>query len=125
MKNKELRMRVVRLAGICFGTLIVFSLASCRQVDEREMTVALPGVTAADTNKVASAIRSMQGIRSETIRFDLEKRVMTVRYDSMQCRRKNVEIAIAELGFDANEIKAIPPDTTSESPATPAAGLKK
>ncbi|MBQ7189945.1 MAG: hypothetical protein IJR99_11080 [Kiritimatiellae bacterium] len=112
MKSKKLCM--VRMSGICFGTMLMFSLVSCRQVDEREMTVELPGVTAADTNKVASAIRSMQGIRPETIRFDLEKKVMTVRYDSMQCRRKNVEIAIAEVGFDANEIKAIPPEQKPE-----------
>lgn len=113
--NKKLRM--AQMAGICFGALLMFSLVSCRQVDEREMTVALPGVTAADTNKVAAAIRSMQGIRPETIRFDLEKKVMTVRYDSMQCRRKNVEIAIAEVGFDANEIKAIPPEQKPEGQA--------
>lgn len=89
--------------GLCL------TLAGCRQVDEREMTVNLPGVkTEADQDKVRAALAPLNGVRKESVAFDMNGHTMRVRYDSMQVAHKNIEIAIAEAGFDANEIKAIP-----------------
>ena len=95
-----------------FVTLLCAALfaAGCRVSDIREMTVALPGLAGeADQAKITQAIESLPGIQKESLRFDLQAKTLTLRYDSMQVAHKNVEIAIAEAGYDANGIRAITP----------------
>lgn len=83
-------------------------LAGCRQRDEREMTVKIPGVTTAeDRAAVRGALRPLGGVLHDSLVFDGTNHTLRLRYDSMQVAHKNIEIAIAEAGFDANEIKAL------------------
>jgi copper chaperone CopZ len=93
-----------------FGIVI---LSGCRVSDYREMTVNVPGMASeADAQRILAALSPLNGLDKNNTTFDLSGRTVRVRYDSMQVARKNIEIAIAEAGFDANTIKAIPKATT-------------
>ena len=87
----------------------LFVVTGCRREDLREMKISLPGVvTAADRAAVLRAVDGLTGIDKKTMVFDEAKKELRMFYDSMQIRRKNVEIAIAEAGYDANEVPAVP-----------------
>ncbi|HRR32597.1 MAG TPA: heavy-metal-associated domain-containing protein [Kiritimatiellia bacterium] len=84
--------------------------AGCRVSDVREMEVRVPAMASeADVQKVRSALSQLGGIDHEKLVFDIDGRTVKVRYDSMVVAHKNIEIAIAEAGYDANDIKAIAP----------------
>jgi copper chaperone CopZ len=85
----------------------VLSIAGCRVSDVREMTVNVPGmVSESDVQKVRAALAPLGGIDKEKTVYDAETRTVIVHYDSMLIAHKNIEIAIAEAGYDANGIAA-------------------
>lgn len=82
-------------------------LSGCRVTDEREMTIRLPGLSSeADQAKITGAVSALPGVDMQRLAFDRKGRTLTVRYDSMRVAQKNIEIAIAEAGYDANGIPA-------------------
>lgn len=83
-------------------------VTGCRVSDIREMTVKVPAMASeADVQKVRSALAPLAGVDKEKTVCDVKTHIVTVRYDSMQVAHKNIEIAIAEAGYDANGIAAI------------------
>ena len=89
------------------GTL----LSGCRISDLREITVSVPGMASeTDVQRIRAALSPLAGLDKENTFFDIEGRVIRVRYDSMNIANKNIEITIAEAGYDANSIKAIRKD---------------
>ena len=83
-------------------------LAGCRVSDVREMTVKVPDMAAeSDVQQVRAALAPLIGIDKDKTVFDVATRTIKVRYDSMQIAHKNIEIAIAEAGYDANGISAV------------------
>lgn len=89
-------------------TLGALALSGCRVSDVRDMTVNVPGMTSeADAQRIRTALSPLSGIDREHTSFDIAGRTVRVRYDSMVIAHKNIEIAIAEAGYDANLIKAI------------------
>ena len=48
----------------------------------------------------------IQGVLPDQTRVDLEKRAVTVTYDSLLTALKNIEFTIANAGFQANEVPA-------------------
>lgn len=88
--------------------LALTMLVGCRVSDVREMTVQVPGmVSEADKQHVQAALTPLVGVEKDKVVFDLAGHTVRVRYDSMQIAHKNIEIAIAEAGYDANGIPAI------------------
>ena len=86
----------------------VLAIAGCRESDVRTMTVNVPGmVEASDVEKVRAALVPLGGVDKEKTVYDAKTRTVTVSYDSMVIAHKNIEIAIAEAGYDANKIPAI------------------
>jgi len=86
--------------------------SGCRVSDQREMTVNVPGMASeADAQRIRAALSPLNGLDKDKTTFDISGRAVRVRYDSMQIAHKNIEIAIAEAGYDANAIKAIPKNT--------------
>jgi Copper chaperone len=86
---------------------VALLVAGCRVSDKREMTVNLPGMASqADIETVRKAVTALPGIEKDSLAFSNGR--LTLTYDSMQVAKKNIEIAIAEAGFDANGIKAVP-----------------
>ena len=85
----------------------VLLAAGCRQKDYRTAEVRVPNVVnEACEKRVRDALASLKGIELQTLAVD--NGVLTVSYDSMQLGLKNIEHAIKDAGFDANEFPADP-----------------
>lgn len=88
--------------------LVSLSLCGCRIRDERELIIDVPQMkTEQDAAKVRNSLLPLPGVDLKTAVFDHQNHRVTVSFDSMVVAHKNIEIAIAEAGFDANEIDAI------------------
>lgn len=99
----------MRIVFLLFTVAVLF-LGGCRVKDVREMTISLPGVQSeADLQKIRASLGSMVGVDQTSLRFDLAKKVLSLKYDSMIIAHKNIEITIAEAGYQANEIAPAPP----------------
>jgi copper chaperone CopZ len=80
--------------------------ASCRKTDVRTVVIRVPQMRSeACAERVKDALQQARyGVRQDTLRVDLERRTITIDYDSMQLSIKNIEFIVAEAGFDANEV---------------------
>lgn len=78
--------------------------AGCRRIDEREFAIAVPAMTAADTNAIVQVLKGQCGVRGETVRADLDRKTVSLVYDSMLTARKNLEFALAGEGYEANGV---------------------
>jgi hypothetical protein len=61
-------------------------------------------MTPADRVLIEGAISRYGGIDKTSYVYDAEARTLTLRYDSMQLAKKNIEIAIARAGFAVNGV---------------------
>jgi copper chaperone CopZ len=85
--------------------LIILGLAACRTQDVRIKTIRIPEVkTEAARVVVSNALAQLEGVVGTSIRF--EAGTVTVTYDSMKLALKNMEFAIADAGFSANDTPA-------------------
>ena len=99
MKNPMLVFSVVLLAAS--------TLCGCRLRDERTVVISTPGIhNEACVNRATREIAKLHGVDMAKLEFDTKARTVTVVYDSMQLGLKNLEHAICDAGFDANELKA-------------------
>ena len=97
---------------------LVFSLAvscgllmlcgGCRIKDNRVHEIKVPQMQSTeDVTRIRTALAVLKGLQHKECIFDLNTRTVTVPFDSMVVAHKNIEIAIAEAGYDANTIKAM------------------
>lgn len=92
------------MSVLCVAVLVA---VGCRRVDVREFTVDVPEATAADEPALRAALAPYGGIDSknpESVCFDAAKHQLTIRYDSMQLAKKNIELSLAAAGFTANGV---------------------
>lgn len=88
-------------------SILLAVVAGCRQQDFRTAEVKVPTViNSACEKRVYEALSNIKGIEMDTLAFN--DGVLTVRYDSMMLGLKNIEHAIKDAGFDANEFPADP-----------------
>ncbi len=79
----------------------------CRVTDVRELTVNVPGMASdSDVERIRKALSPLNGVNKEQAVFDVKGHTIKVSYDSMVVATKNIELAIAEAGYDANGITA-------------------
>lgn len=83
---------------------VVFALVGCRRTDVRSFAVLVPQATEADVPALVAALDKFGGVEKSTIKFDATTHRLTMRYDSMQLAKKNIEMAIAAIGFKANDV---------------------
>ncbi len=57
---------------------------------------------------VLHAMRTIPGVDTNSVRLDFTKHTVTVRYESLVASLKNIEMAIADAGFSANDVPANP-----------------
>jgi copper chaperone CopZ len=92
---------------VVLTALTLLLLAGCRKQDLRTVTIRVPAMhNAACTNVVVEALVRVQSIPRDWIRADAEHGTVTVTYDSMQRSLRNLEFAIADAGFQANDTPA-------------------
>lgn len=83
---------------------LILALAGCRRTDVRSFAVDVPQATEADLPALKASLDRYAGVDKSTIKFDAAARRLTLRYDSMQIAKKNIEMAIAGAGFTANGV---------------------
>lgn len=83
---------------------LILALAGCRRTDVRAFAVDVPQATEADVPALVASLAQYGGVDKSTIKFDAAKRRLTMKYDSMQIAKKNIEMAIAGAGFTANGV---------------------
>ena len=83
---------------------VVLALAGCRRTDVRDFAIETPEATQADMAAIAAALAPYGGVDKSSIAFDASARRVTLKYDSMQIAKKNIEMAIAKAGFTANGV---------------------
>lgn len=90
--------------------LLAAASVSCRQRDLRTVRIDVPEMkNEACVAVVRKALSDVSGQRGDMIRsvaVDLPSRSVKVTYDSLKLSLKNIEFAIAEGGFRANDIPA-------------------
>ncbi len=84
---------------------LVLGLAACRTQDVRTKVIQIPDVRNETARVIVSnALAQLEGVIPTSIRFDAG--TVTVTYDSMKLALKNMEFAIADAGFAANDTPA-------------------
>ncbi len=92
--------------------------AGCRRSDPRQAMIDVPAMRGPACAKIVrEALHRVHGIDRNNIEVDMERRRVLVPYDSMIVALKNLEHAIADAGFDANDIPANP-DAQARLPET-------
>ncbi len=85
---------------ILLTSLILAFLGGCRREDIREFSVDLPKLTIADQSKVVAALAPYGGVDKTSYRWDMKKKTLTLKYDSMQIARTNIRMAIESAGVE-------------------------
>ncbi len=83
---------------------LAFAAAGCTREDMRDFTVDVPQATEADVPALVASLARYNGVDRATIAFDAATRRLSLKYDSMQLAKKNIEMAIAAAGFTANGV---------------------
>ena len=88
--------------------LALFACAGCRQKDVRDFTVDVPALVQEKEAEVSGALRAAlvacSGVEMASLQFDAANHRVTLKYDSMQTAKKNIEMAIAKAGYAANGV---------------------
>ncbi len=86
-----------KLAFIALS-IVLACTGGCRREDIREFSVEMPVLTAADQPKVVAALAPYGGVDKSSYRWDMAKKTLTLKYDSMQIARTNIRMAIEKAG---------------------------
>lgn len=79
-------------------------LAGCRRTDVRDFEISVPAMTQASETVIRQALAKYAGVEQNSYRFDHAAKKVFLRYDSMQIAKKNIEMAIAAAGLEANGV---------------------
>ena len=88
--------------------MAVIAIAGCRRKDFREVTIDVPGMTADNKQTIRDALFFYDGVVRESLKFDLEKKQLTLRFDSLKVAQTNLRMAIEQKGIAVK----YPPNTT-------------
>ncbi len=92
------------MRSILFTLAALALVVGCRRTDVRDFTIDVPGMSEADVPAVVAALSPYGGVERSSIKFDAKTKKLDLRYDSMQIAKKNIEMAIAKIGFSANGV---------------------
>ena len=77
----------------------LFILSGCRREDIREMTVTMPELKESDRAIVEDALKGYRGVDKRSYQWDMEKKTLWLKYDSMKIAQSNIRYAIDEKGI--------------------------
>jgi hypothetical protein len=118
-----MKKNILILMGFAF---LLVTGVSCRQHDYRTLVVNVPGlINQACVYRIGAALWPSPALKkkefhpksknevvpfefllSDSVKFNVEGRQITIRYDSLLTADKNLEFRIAKAGFEANGIPA-------------------
>lgn len=96
---KNLRRVFVRLCYTLFVLHFSLFITGCRRTDVREMTVKIPGLCETNQATVVAALARYEGIDKSSYVWNLDKKTLTLKYDSMKLAQSNVRYSIDEAGI--------------------------
>ena len=102
MKKLDFGFSVCRVAVI--AVVAVCLVVGCRRTDVRDFEVSIPKMTAENELAIRQSLANFGGVEKTSLKFDQKTKKLTLRYDSMQLAKKNIEMAIAKAGFEANGV---------------------
>lgn len=88
---------------------VLLAFAGCRREDVRELTLTINDLTEQNKPKVVEALAKYNGVQKDSYQWDIPKKTLTLRYDSMQVAQANLRYAIADKG-----LKVVFPEKTDE-----------
>jgi copper chaperone CopZ len=107
-------MKSARYLGGWFA-VVAFIACGCYRQDIRILVVNVPQMKSAECSKIIQgALSRIDGIVS--VEPDIEKRTISITYNSTKLAIKNIEFLIAGVGFDANDEQG-KPDAKASLPA--------
>ncbi|MGQ9660717.1 MAG: heavy-metal-associated domain-containing protein [Kiritimatiellia bacterium] len=94
---------------VCLVLPVLIVAASCRRHDYRTVRIDVPGMKNQVCQEIVlRTVRAIPGVRQQSIECDMKRRCVILTYDSIVLSMKNIEMAIAKAGFDANDVPADP-----------------
>ena len=95
---------------ICIGiaAALVMVVAGCRRTDFREVTIDVPGMTETNQQAICEALFFYDGVVRDSLKFDMAKKQLTLRFDSLKVAQTNLRMAIEQKGIAVK----YPPNTT-------------
>ncbi len=98
-------MRCFILLLLCLGASVAG--ISCRRQDVRTVLIEIPEMTSEDVARLAlRAAATIPGVKPDECRFDLSRKTVIIKFDSLNSSVKNIEFAIADAGLTANNVPA-------------------
>ena len=98
-----MNVKMIKVSAMAFAVLASL-LLGCRRTDVRDFEVSIPAMTAESESAIRQALAGFGGVEKASLKFDQKAKKLTLRYDSMQLAKKNIEMAIAKAGFEANGV---------------------
>jgi len=106
--NRVFEYTIFMKKSILILAVCLISLCGCRIKDERKFTIKVPQMQSVeDVAKVRQSLMLLKGVDVKDAVFDTSTQSVVLQFDSMIVAHKNIEIAIAEAGYDANGISAL------------------
>ena len=102
MKKLELVFSV-RMAAAAIAVAACLA-TGCRRTDVRDFEISIPALTAEAEPAIRQSLMGFAGVEKSSLKFDRQAKKLTLRYDSMQLAKKNIEMAIAKAGYEANGV---------------------
>ena len=93
-----------RFAALAAAAVLCVAAGGCRRTDVRDFEVSIPALTAGNEAVVRQALARFGGVDKASLRFDHKSKKLSLRYDSMQLAKKNIELEIAKAGLEANGV---------------------
>ena len=93
-----------RWAAVVLALAACICANGCRRTDVRDFEVSIPALSAESEAAIRQSLSGFGGVDKASLKFDRGARKLSLRYDSMQLAKKNIEMAIAKAGFEANGI---------------------
>ena len=102
--NKKFSVGFFRMMVIVAIMLLCMLETGCRRTDVRDFEVSIPALTVENEAVVRQSLARFGGVDKASMKFDHKAKKLVLKYDSMQLAKKNIELAIAKAGLEANGV---------------------
>ena len=102
--NRKFSAAILNVMAFAAMMALCVLEVGCRRTDVRDFEVAIPALSAENETVVRQALARFGGVDRSSMKFDHKAKKLHLKYDSMQLAKKNIELAIAKAGLEANGV---------------------
>ena len=102
--NKKFSVGFFRMMMLAALMALCVLESGCRRTDVRDFEVSIPALKVENEAVVRQALARFGGVDKASMKFDFKTKTLVLKYDSMQLAKKNIELAIAKAGLEANGV---------------------